>query len=369
VAPIAGAADGFSASVAGSGRARPCRRCAKASLGPHARCLVHARAGTDADLSWPHPPKPDICFRRFDRGWTEIVTSWLWIIFTVLAAGGQTLRNAMQKELTATLGTVGATHVRFLYGLPFGLLFLIVLLVASGHGLPALNPMMLIWTLIGALTQIAGTALLLAAMQERSFVVTTALVKTEPVQVALFGLVFLGDHLSLAVALAILIATAGVLVMSWPRRASLEALSWQGAALGVGSGALFGMSAIGYRGGILALEAPNFAVNASTTLTAGLLIQVALLTGYLLWRDRDTLIALFRAWRPSIMAGFMGAFASQMWFLAFAVETAARVRTLALVEILFAQALSRSVFKQGLASREALGIGLVVAGVILLLNG
>ena len=63
-------------------------------------------------------------------------------------------------------------------------------------------------------------------------------------------------------------------------------------------------------------------------------------------------------------AGFMGAFASQMWFLALRLETAAKVRTLALVEILFAQILSRSVFKQGVASREAIGIGLIVVGVI-----
>jgi uncharacterized membrane protein len=69
-----------------------------------------------------------------------------------------------------------------------------------------------------------------------------------------------------------------------------------------------------------------------------------------------------------VLAGFMGAFASQMWFLAFALESAAKVRTLALVEIFFAQLVSRSLFKQGLASREGLGIGLIVIGVIILLN-
>jgi uncharacterized membrane protein len=57
-----------------------------------------------------------------------------------------------------------------------------------------------------------------------------------------------------------------------------------------------------------------------------------------------------------------------MWFLAFALETAAKVRTLALVEILFAQMVSRNLFKQSLASREAVGIALIVAGVVLLLN-
>lgn len=296
------------------------------------------------------------------------MTSWLWVIFTVAAAGGQTLRNAMQKELTATLGTVGATHVRFLYGLPFALLFLFAILLTTGEPLPPFNAPMLAWTMIGAVTQIAGTALLLAALQQRSFVVITALSKTEPVQVAVFGLVFLGDHLTFGIAIAIIVATAGVMIMSWPRQAGADAMSLEGAGLGIASGALFGMAAIGYRGGVLALGAPNFVVGAATTLVAGLIVQVALLSAYLLWRDRPTLTALFKAWRPSITAGFMGAFASQMWFLALTVETAAKVRTLGLVEILFAQVLSRSVFKQGVASREVLGIGLVVLGVIALLN-
>ena len=48
----------------------------------------------------------------------------LWAVFTLIAAAAQTARNAMQRELTATLGTVGATHVRFLFGFPFALLFL-----------------------------------------------------------------------------------------------------------------------------------------------------------------------------------------------------------------------------------------------------
>ncbi len=93
-----------------------------------------------------------------------------------------------------------------------------------------------------------------------------------------------------------------------------------------------------------------------------------MLTTYLALADRSVLVAIFRAWRPSLFAGFMGAFASQMWFLAFALETAAKVRTLALIEILFAQALSRNLFKQSVASRDAAGIGLIVVGVVLLLN-
>ena len=79
------------------------------------------------------------------------------------------------------------------------------------------------------------------------------------------------------------------------------------------------------------------------------------------------LVAILRAWRPSLFAGFMGALASQFWFLAFALTSAANVRTLALVEVLFAQAISRFAFGQPTARREAFGIVLIVVGVALLI--
>ena len=293
---------------------------------------------------------------------------WLWAVFTVIAAAGQVLRNAQQKELTVSLGTVGATHVRFLFGLPFGILFLVIVLAATGLPLPELNSSMLAWTVTAALAQIGATALLLAAMRDRSFVVITAYAKTEAMQVALFGLLFLGDRVTLSLAAAILVATIGVLLVSWPRSTGGDAFTWKPALLGIGSGALFAIAAIGYRGGIRALDTPSFVLGATTTLAVGLTIQTIVLSAYLYVFDRNTLYAIFRLWRPSMLAGFTGAFASQMWFLAFALETAAKVRTLALIEIPMAQVLSRNLFKQKLASREAVGIALIVLGVALLLN-
>jgi drug/metabolite transporter (DMT)-like permease len=292
----------------------------------------------------------------------------LWAVFTVVASAAQVLRNALQKELTTTLGTVGATHVRFLFGLPFALLFLATILLAGRAPLPEFSAATLAWTAVAALAQIAATALLLAVMQARSFVVTTAYVKTEPLQVAVFGLAFLGDRVTPGLVVAILTATAGVLMLSWPRGSSAAVFTWRPAMLGIGSGTLFAIAAIGYRGGIRALATPHFVVAATVTLVLGLVIQVGALTTYLLLADRASLRAILRAWRPSLFAGFMGAFASQMWYLAFALETAAKVRTLALIEILFAQLLSRTAFRQRLSAREAAAIALIVVGVALLLN-
>jgi hypothetical protein len=113
--------------------------------------------------------------------------SWLWALFTVIAAASQTVRNATQRELTTTLGTAGATHVRFLFGLPFAALFLVAVVLATGQALPRAPSSFWPWVLIGAVAQIAATALMLAAMNDRSFVVVYAYIKTEPVQAALFG--------------------------------------------------------------------------------------------------------------------------------------------------------------------------------------
>jgi drug/metabolite transporter (DMT)-like permease len=293
-------------------------------------------------------------------------TGWLWAVFTLIAAASQTARNAMQRELTASLGTVGATHVRFLFGFPFALLSLAGVMLVTGASLPRFGLSYWPWIALGAGAQIAATMLMLAAMGERSFVVTIAYIKTEPVQVALFGLIFLGDRLTPGMVAAILIATSGVIVMSLkPGGAAND--SWRPMLLGLASGAAFALSAIGYRGGILSLGLSDFVMAATFTLTAGLLMQAVLLSGYLMLRSPEVMRAIVKAWRPSLFAGFMGATASQFWFLAFALATAASVRTLALVEVLFAQAISSFVFGHKTTTREGCGIALIVIGVVLLI--
>lgn len=289
----------------------------------------------------------------------------LWAVFTLIAAAAQTARNAMQRELTATLGTVGATHVRFLFGFPFALLFLAGVLIVTGYGWPATPAVFWPWVLVGALMQILATATMLSVMGERSFVVAYAYIKTEPVQVALFGLLFLGDHVTPLLAAAIIIATAGVIVISLKPGAG-QVSTKRSTAIGLISGALFAFSAVGYRGAILSLNHTHFVLTATYTLAVGLVIQAALLSLYLAVRDPKVLRAIAKAWRPSLFAGFMGAFASQFWFLAFAIATAASVRTLALVEVLFAQAVTHFWFKQPTTSREIGGVVLVVLGVLLL---
>ena len=290
----------------------------------------------------------------------------LWIPFTVVAALGQVARNAMQRSLTGPLGTWGATNIRFLFGFPFSLLFLGVVLLATGDHVPWPGAVFWPWLLLGALAQIVATGLMLAAMNDASFVVTTAYLKTEAIQTAIFGFIFLSDHLTTFKVIAILIATAGVVITALRPGASGFG-NLKPTVQGLVAAACFALSAVGFRGAIIVVPDVSFVTAASFTLVFGLFVQTLVLTIYLLTRAPKVLSDILRMWKPSMFAGFMGAFASQFWFLAFALTAAANVRTLALIEVLFAQAVAYYSFKQPISPRELSGIVLIVLGVALLI--
>jgi drug/metabolite transporter (DMT)-like permease len=164
---------------------------------------------------------------------------------------------------------------------------------------------------------------------------------------------------------AILLAISGVVLISL--RANVNSTNGLRPALfGLASGGLFAISAIGYRGAILALNQGGYLMPATFALSVGLVVQAAVLSAYLGLAHPAVLRAIVRLWRPSLFAGFMGAAASEFWFLAFALATAASVRTLGLIDVLFAQMVSHVLFRQKTTLREAVGIVLLVAGAVLL---
>jgi len=290
----------------------------------------------------------------------------LWIPFTIIAALGQVARNAMQRSLTGPLGTWGATNIRFLFGFPFSLVFFAIVLMVSGDRVPLPTAAFWPWLLLGALSQIIATGLMLLAMNDRSFVVTTAYLKTEAIQTAIFGFIFLGDHLTVLKVIAILIATVGVVTTALRPGGEKSFAELRPTIIGLVAAAAFALSAIGFRGAIITVPGVSFVTAASYTLVFGLFVQTLVLSIYLLFRAPDVLRKILSLWKPSLLAGFMGAFASQFWFLAFALTAAANVRTLALIEVLFAQGVAYYSFKQPISARELAGIILIVIGVALL---
>src|ERR1700722_9328052 len=176
--------------------------------------------------------------RYKDGGRLAMAIGGVWIPVTLLASSAQTLRNAMQRDLIGALGAVGAAQVRFLFGLPFALMFLAGLTAVTGLSAPRLTAVNFAWTVFGAVSQVIATALMLAAMRTKSFVVAIAYTKTEAAQIALFGLIALNDPPTPALVTAIALATIGVALMAIRSRKELMA-DWRSAALGLFSATFF----------------------------------------------------------------------------------------------------------------------------------
>lgn len=296
----------------------------------------------------------------------------LWIPLTIAAAFLQNVRSALQKHLKGELGTIGATFVRFGYGFPFALLYLAGLVLVFDFELPAFNREFMTFAIVGGLSQILATALLVTLFDARNFAVGTTYSKTETVQAAVFALVFLGETISVTATIGILVSLVGVIAISAARApAGLAGIakSWlaRPALIGLASGAFFGVAAVSYRGASLSLGGEGFLVQASYTLAVVLVFQTIVMAAFMALRDPKEIGRVLKAWRVAGLVGLSGALASIGWFTAMTIQNAALVRALGQVELVFTIASSVLIFREKILRLELTGIVLVVAGIIILL--
>ena len=298
--------------------------------------------------------------------------TWLWIPLTIAAAFLQNVRSSLQKHLKNELGTTGATFVRFGYGIPFALVYLLILVALLGFETPVPNSRFLVFVFTGGITQIAGTAFLLTLFDARNFAVGTAYSKTETVQAAIFAVVFLGETISSLAIIGILISLIGVMVISTARSPTsssgiVRAWTARSALVGLASGASFGVAAVSYRGASLSLGGEGFLVQAAYTLAFVLVLQTLVMAAYMTIRTPGELRKVLAAWRVAIWVGASGALGSIGWFTAMSIQNAALVRAVGQIELVFTIGASVLIFREKILRLELLGIFLVVSGIIVLL--
>ena len=299
----------------------------------------------------------------------------LWIPVTIAAAFLQNLRSAVQKYLKGRLSTTGATFVRFGYGVPVAVAYVMILHFGVGLPFPAVNTEFVVYVMLGGVTQIAATFLLVYLFGLRNFAVGTAYSKTEAIQAAIFGFVLLGDPLSLGAGVAILIGFAGVALISVAHTelsfaGILRATFSRTALIGLASGALFGISAVGFRGGSLALGGgeTEFLMQAGYTLMWATIFQTTVMLAYMQWKEPGQIVAVVRAWKPAGMVGLAGVLGSICWFTAMTIQSVAYVRSLGQIELIFTFAASYFVFHERPNRTEVIGVVLIALGIIVLLQ-
>jgi len=294
----------------------------------------------------------------------------IWILLSIAAAAFQTLRFMLQKSLSmGPLSAGGATFARFVYSAPVAVALAAGYVGWRGGGLPGLGGAFWGFALAGGLAQILATWCVVLLFAQRNFAVGITFKKTEVIQTALVGLLVLGDRVSVAGVVAIVIGLAGVLVLSGaPGLAGARSgrILNRAAGLGLASGALFAVSAVAYRGATLEVASADAFLRAVISVSAVTLAQTLGMAGWLAWREPGQLGRVWRARGRAAWIGVTSLGGSLCWFSAFTLQNAAYVFAVGQVEVIFSVLASVLVFRETVTRRELAGMALLTGGILLL---
>ena len=298
--------------------------------------------------------------------------TWIWIPITFLAAFMQAARTAGQKYLTKDFSAVGASYVRFLWGLPFALAYLWFLQQNGGYALPEADWQFFVFAALAGLSQITATVLLVFLFSLRNFAVGSTYARTETLLTAIVGALFFHEALAGAGWIAIAIGALGVVLINLARTGIggnnlLRRLFQPAAGVGLASGLGFAGASLFLRQASLSLGLDDWLYAAAVTLAMVLLIQTGVMSLYIVFRARDQLVVMKPNWRGCLFVGVTSVIGSAGWFTAMTVERAAYVKALGQVELLFTLALSVLFFKERSTPKELSGMALVAGSIVVLL--
>ena len=297
-----------------------------------------------------------------------------WILLTLLAALMQAVRTAGQKRLAESIDVVIVSWVRFVFGLPFALLFFFWL-VPKGLNLNELPAKYWLYISIIALSQLVATLMAVILLGRRNFAIGSTLVKSEAIFTALLGVVLFAEHLSVIAWLAVLLGIVGLFISSLGKfKLSLTdifaKLDSKSALLGLGGGALFGVSSVFIRQANLLLNSLDAPISqAVVTLTCVLTMQTLIGGIFVLLTRANQIKTIAANLSACIFVGLTSMLGSFGWFGAYALQNAAYVKTLGQIEFLFTLLLTWFYFNEKIAKHEYIAMFLIGISALLIIWG
>lgn len=290
-----------------------------------------------------------------------------WVAWTLLAASMQSVRFAGQKYLAGNISPMAATMVRYLFGLPFAIAYLVWLGAGSDSGLPVPGMAFLVAGMLASILQIVATVLVIHLFALRNFAVGSTYARTEVVLTAVIGFLFFGEKISLPGWGAIIVCVAGVLLINLAKTGGMNSMWNRSAAYGLGAGLAFALTSLLLRHASLSLGSDDAVLAAAMTLCYMVAWQTVMTVGWIFFKEREQFAGTWRMWRPSLFVGVTSIMGSAGWFTAMTLEFASYVKTLGQVEFLITFAIGWFYFRERPARPELVGMGMILVAVIALL--
>ena len=289
-----------------------------------------------------------------------------WVFWSLLAAFMQAVRTAGQKYLTAHISPLGATLVRYLFGLPFAIVYLYVLVLDRG-GLPELTQTFVVYGIAAGFLQIVATVLMIRLFTLRNFAVGSCYIRAEILITAVIGLTVFSEMVSPLGWFAMLTCVVGLVLITLAKTGKLSDLWNISVVYGIGTGLSFSLCSLLIRQASLSFGLDDAMLTAAMTLCYMIVIQTLMTVGMLLVQNAPELLVIKREWRASLFVGATSVVGSVGWFTAFTLERAAYVKTLGQIELLLTLGISVLYFKEIPNRKELIGMCILVAGVVTLL--
>ncbi|MCJ8314123.1 MAG: DMT family transporter [Saccharospirillaceae bacterium] len=292
----------------------------------------------------------------------------VWVVFTIMAVVMQSVRSAAQKNLSTHLSALSVTYVRYMYGLPIGLIYIVVLFfvfdIQMDQIILAIKQFKFwLFVLIASVAQILATAFVVRLFSYRNFSVAIAFSKTEAMFAGLFAAVFFQDFLSQLGWVAVCLGLMGIVMLSKINFKELSSMPKQALFYGLGSGLLFAFTSLSLREASLILNLPLL-LSASMTLLFMLILQSIICFVIIKKTQKEQLIKIKSHRKVVWFIGVTSALGSIGWFSAMSLLQVAIVKTLGQLEVVFMLLLSLFYFKEKISLQEFSGIVLISLSVV-----
>ena len=300
---------------------------------------------------------------------------YIWILAAIFAAACQTGRSAFQKNMISKLGEYGAAYIRFCYALPFTTLIWLTWISIPGNNIPDLSIYSIVMCLVGSIFQVLFTYVLMKVFSHKNFATGIAFSKTEVILIAGLEIMLLSAAFSISIMFGIILGVISVLLLSYAKKADsisktfillLKSIISIGTLVGLLSGLLLAGSVVAFRVSIISVEAPLLDKSLFISFIA-IVFQTIFVGFYLFINKRNEFQAVIKYWKPSLPAGVCGTGATFGWFVAFGLTTAAEVRAVGQIELIFSILLSVLFFKEKIKKTELTGIILLGLSILIII--
>jgi uncharacterized membrane protein len=296
----------------------------------------------------------------------------VWVFFTLIACSIQALRTVLQKNLAHQSSVIVATYIRFLFGLPIIVSALFAYALYEGIDIPDIQVDFISYAWAGGLVQLLGNALLLYLLSFSNFTIGITYTKTEVIQTVVIGYLVLGEVITSASFIGIIIAFLGIAMLAskpslLDKKTHLSISNYRAVACGILVGTLYALAAVFFRAAMLLLDSNDVVITALTTLAWVTFMQVFLMTLYSWYNSKGLLTTVMCNKSLGFWIALSGITASACWYIAFKIQKAAYVLALGQFELVVVFLVSTFWLKERMSVHEIIGVCLTVLGILVVL--